>query len=54
MDGVRRDEYALKAEDYIRLRKKAGDSVTLDVIRDGKRIQLLATTLRGLVQLWAW
>ncbi len=46
VDGVGRDDYSLKAEDYIRLRKKAGDSVTLDVIRDGKRIQLPLRTFQ--------
>jgi hypothetical protein len=40
VDGAQRDEYANTAEFFIRLRKKAGDSVTLDVLRNGKRFQM--------------
>jgi hypothetical protein len=40
VDGVQRDEHANTAEFFIRLRKTAGQSVTLDVIRGGKRIQM--------------
>jgi hypothetical protein len=39
VDGVQRDEVANTAELFIKLRKSAGETVTLDVIRDGKRIQ---------------
>jgi serine protease Do len=46
VDGVQRDEYANTAEFYIRLRKTAGDAVTLDVIRAGKRIQMPLRTFR--------
>ena len=35
VDGVERDEFANTAELFIKLHTKAGDSVTLDVIRDG-------------------
>src|SRR5262249_24509671 len=37
--GVERDELADAAEIVIKLRKKAGDSVMLDVLREGKRMQ---------------
>ena len=40
VDGVQRDEHANTAEFFIRLRKTAGQSVTLDVIRGGKRFQM--------------
>jgi hypothetical protein len=40
VDGVERDEMANTAELFIKLRKKAGESVRLDVIRDGQRIQM--------------
>jgi C-terminal processing protease CtpA/Prc len=46
VDGVSRDEVANTAEFYIRLRKKAGDSVTLGVIRDGKRLEMPLKTFR--------
>ena len=46
VDGVQKDEYADTAESYIRLRKTAGDSVMLDVIRDGKRMQMPLKTFR--------
>ena len=46
VDGVQRDEHANTAELYIRLRKTAGDRVTLDVIRDGKRFQMPLKTFR--------
>ena len=39
VDGVERDEMANTAELFIKLRKKAGQAVMLDVIRDGQRIQ---------------
>ena len=40
VDGVERDDLANTAELFIKLRKKAGDSVTLDVLRDGQRIEM--------------
>jgi len=40
VDGVERDALANTAELFIKLRKKAGDSVTLDVLREGQRIQM--------------
>ena len=40
VDGVERDDLANTADLYIKLRRKAGDSVTLDVLREGKRIQM--------------
>ncbi len=40
VDGVERDEFANTAELYLKLHKKAGDSATLDVIRDGKRMTM--------------
>ena len=46
VDGVQRDEHANTAELYIRLRKTAGDSVTVDVLRDGKRFQMPVKTFR--------
>lgn len=46
VDGVERDDVANTPELFIKLRKKAGDSVTLDVIRDGKRIQTQLKTYR--------
>jgi C-terminal processing protease CtpA/Prc len=46
VDGVDRDDLADTAELFIKLRKKAGDSVTLDVIRDGKRIKMPLRTYR--------
>jgi hypothetical protein len=46
VDGVQRDEYADTAEFFIRLRKKAGESVTLDVLRDGKRLQMPLRTFQ--------
>ena len=46
VDGVERDELADSAELFIKLRKKAGDSVMLDVLREGKRIQMPLKTFR--------
>ena len=40
VDGTEKDELANTADLYIKLRRKAGDSVTLDVLRDGKRMQM--------------
>jgi hypothetical protein len=46
VDGVERDEWANTAELFIKLRKTAGDAVTLDVIRDGHHIQMPLKTYR--------
>jgi serine protease Do len=46
VDGVDHDEFANTAELFIKLRKVPGDSVTLDVIRDGKRLQMPLKTYR--------
>jgi hypothetical protein len=46
VDGVERDDLANTAELFIKLRKTAGDSVTLDVIREGKRMQMPLKTYR--------
>lgn len=46
VDGVDRDSIAKTPELYIKLRKSAGDTVTLDVIRDGKRMKLPVKTQR--------
>ena len=46
VDGVERDEWANTAELFIKLRNTAGDSVTLDVIRDGHRLQMPLKTYR--------
>jgi hypothetical protein len=46
VDGVERDDLANTAELYIKLRKAVGDSVKLDVLRDGNRIQMPLKTYR--------
>jgi hypothetical protein len=46
VDGARRDPDANTAELYIKLRKTAGDSVTLGVLRDGKRLAMPLKTYR--------
>jgi hypothetical protein len=46
VDGMERDEVANTAELFIKLRKKAGETVTLDVIRDGKRTKTQLKTYR--------
>jgi len=46
VDGVEQDEAANRAELYIKLRKTAGEEGTLDVLRDGKRIQMPFKTFR--------
>src|SRR5262249_24603671 len=46
VDGVERDEVAHTAELFIKLRKKAGETATLDVIRDGQRLQMPLKTYR--------
>jgi serine protease Do len=46
VDGVERDEFANTADLHIKLRKPTEGSVTLEVIRDGKRIQIPLRTFR--------
>ena len=46
VDGVERDDLANTPDLYIKLRKTAGDTVTVDVIRDGKRMKLPVRTQR--------
>ena len=46
VDGVERDEIADTVDLYIKLRKAAGDTVTLDVIRGGKRMKMKLKTYR--------
>ncbi|MBI3683982.1 MAG: hypothetical protein HY235_26710, partial [Acidobacteria bacterium] len=46
VDGVERDEIANTAELFIKLRRTAGETVTLDLIRDGKRMQMRLKTYR--------
>ena len=46
VDGVERDEIANTAELYMRLRKTAGETYTLDVLRDGQRMQMPLKTFR--------
>jgi C-terminal processing protease CtpA/Prc len=46
VDGVERDDLANTADLFIKLRKKAGDTVTLDLIRDGKKMQMKLTSYR--------
>jgi len=46
VDDADVDPLANTAELYIKLRKKAGDPVTLDVIRDGQRVKMPLKTYR--------
>jgi S1-C subfamily serine protease len=46
VDGVERDDIAKTPELYVKLRKSAGDVLTLDVIRDGKRMKMQVRTQR--------
>jgi hypothetical protein len=46
VDGVERDEVANTVDLYVKLRKTAGDSVTLKVIRNGSRIEMPLKTHR--------
>jgi Trypsin-like serine proteases, typically periplasmic, contain C-terminal PDZ domain len=46
VDGVDRDDAANTPELFIKLRKNAGDTLTLDVIRDGKRLKMPVRTQR--------
>ena len=44
VDGVERDEIANTAELFIKLRKNAGDTFMLDLLRDGKRTRMQVKT----------
>ena len=46
VDGVETDALADSAELFMKLRKTAGDSVTLDVLRNGKRMKMSLQTSR--------
>jgi len=46
LTGADHDELANSPELFIKLRRKSGDSVMLDVIRDGKRLKLPLRTER--------
>jgi hypothetical protein len=46
VDGVDHDDIANTPELYIKLRKRAGDTVTLDIIRDGARLKMPVVTQR--------
>ena len=46
VDGVQQDEVANTAELFIKLRKPAGETVVLDLIRDGKRMQMKLKTYK--------
>lgn len=46
VDGVGRDGVAHTADFYIRLRRKAGEAMTLDVVRDGKAMKMPLQTYR--------
>jgi hypothetical protein len=46
VDGVERDDLAHTPELFIKLRKAAGDTVTLDVIREGNRLKMPVRTQR--------
>lgn len=46
VDGAEKDEIANTAEFYIKLRKTAGDSVTLGVLRDSQKIEMPLKTFR--------
>jgi hypothetical protein len=46
VDGVETDEYAHTAELFIKLRKRAGDSMKLSVLRAGQRLDMDLKTFR--------
>ena len=46
VDGVERDELANSADLFLKLRKTPGDSVMLDVLRDGARLRMPLKTYR--------
>ena len=46
VDGAEQDPLANTADLFIQLRKTPGESVTLDILRDGKRLRMPLTTHR--------
>jgi hypothetical protein len=46
VDGVERDDLANTADLFIKLRKTPGDSITLDILRDGQRMKSQLRTYR--------
>jgi C-terminal processing protease CtpA/Prc len=46
VDGAETDPIANSAELYMKLRKTPGDTLTLDVLRDGKRTKMTLKTFR--------
>ena len=46
VDGVERDELANSADLFLKLRKTPGDSVMLDILRDGARLRMPLKTYR--------
>ena len=46
VDGIQKDEIANTAELFIKIRKTAGETLTLDVIREGKRMQMKLKTYK--------
>jgi hypothetical protein len=46
VDGVETDPIANSAELYMKLRKTPGDTLTLDVLREGKRMKMTLKTFR--------
>jgi serine protease Do len=46
VDGVEQDDLAHTADLYVKIRRNAGDTVTLDVLRDGKRFKSQLRTYR--------
>jgi len=46
VDGIQRDPMAHTADLYIKLRKTPGDTVNLDLIRNGKRLKMQLKTYR--------
>ena len=52
VDDAEEDEIANSPELYIKLRKNAGDTVTLDIIRDGNRMKMPVRTQRMYFRKW--
>lgn len=46
VDGVEKDSIANTPELFIRLHKKAGDTIKVSILRDGKRMEMPVTTQR--------
>lgn len=46
VDGVEHDQFANTADLFIKLKKTPGDTVTLDILRNGKRMRMPLTTHR--------